>query len=926
MSNRRKSPVSYRKFQAAPHQRGLLAVARSGGDLERKVAAGFARLSEQFGGQADRAAELDGRRQGRMDAVAAAPKLDYSGSGSKPPAGIRVSTQDSNDSAAKARDYLISKHGLKSFQASAIAGHGMQESAFNTQAVGDNGTAFGVFQWRGDRAANLRAFAKKGGRDWQDMETQLDFMMTELQGSEGRAWQGLQNASNLQDAVTAFMHYERPQGYTVANPSAGHGYKNRLAYAQGLVGGGGASTPSAASVGPVRATPVDAGAPVRVASAGGFRPTGSDTIRGRAYDVAGTRTYLEQLDATLRQEQERVYEAYKDDPAMLQKAMGELKTAHMREHIFDEIAPEYSAAFDSGAVGYISKANKRAETRQLETDQADFLSRTEQLEEQKSRTVAGMDPDNTEEALVALEDQQQSIEAHYESAVVRNLMTPAKAAEAKSASRSRMMVGFYGRQMEGKSSSELDQMKEDLREDYAAGKLKGLDGDGFNVLIGELKARSKAKEIEDKKADSGLQKRSDELVFRMSRGETVAEDEIARFKLDAETAPKGEKISQSTFARMRVANAIRSRAISEVESDLEEILKGDGSATPLAEDIAFSRELIALHRKELVVDPIGVAERFGIIPVAASLPVGVDASMEGVKIAFEDRIDEAKLVAEHFGVQPRYIRPGEAAQILAQLDEDPAAGLDIAGGLVEAAGVDAPKLLRELGKEARPIAQAGAIMAVSGNSQAAMDAIIGSRKGDDGKMRKAPPEDTMRTQAATMFGSALTLHPVEAFRLSDTAANIARVRLEAFNIDPKSDDALPVFQQALHEAAGGTFENGLQYGGFANYDPGLFWSERRVLVPPSIRADKLQDVISAITDKDLEALEVKPVDGDGRPYSAAELKGAMLVATEGGFRFAAGDPESDQPRWYRGSDGRPFVLDVEALPQLQLRVPAAFKE
>jgi hypothetical protein len=49
------------------------------------------------------------------------------------------------------------------------------------------------------------------------------------------------------------------------------------------------------------------------------------------------------------------------------------------------------------------------------------------------------------------------------------------------------------------------------------------------------------------------------------------------------------------------------------------------------------------------------------------------------------------------------------------------------------------------------------------------------------------------------------------------------------------------------------------------------------------------------------------------------------VATRGGYRFAAGDPASDDPKWIRGADGRPFVLDLERLePALRKRVPGAY--
>jgi hypothetical protein len=55
-----------------------------------------------------------------------------------------------------------------------------------------------------------------------------------------------------------------------------------------------------------------------------------------------------------------------------------------------------------------------------------------------------------------------------------------------------------------------------------------------------------------------------------------------------------------------------------------------------------------------------------------------------------------------------------------------------------------------------------------------------------------------------------------------------------------------------------------------------------------------------------------PVDAKGNPYTARDIHNAIPVATRGGYQLA-GDPTSDGPRWIRGADGRPFVLDIERM-------------
>ena len=125
MANRQRQQVRYNQFRPGSMKaEGLLAVARENGDLERRVAAGLARLAGEFGQIADRHAAMEGERAGIRDALAGSPKAGMVTAGTAPQ-GIVVGSKDANGTAASARDYLMDKHGLAPHQAAAIAGHGM---------------------------------------------------------------------------------------------------------------------------------------------------------------------------------------------------------------------------------------------------------------------------------------------------------------------------------------------------------------------------------------------------------------------------------------------------------------------------------------------------------------------------------------------------------------------------------------------------------------------------------------------------------------------------------------------------------------------------------------------------------------------------------------------------------------------------------
>ncbi|MGF6230526.1 hypothetical protein QFZ27_004481 [Inquilinus ginsengisoli] len=116
--------------------------------------------------------------------------------------------------------------------ARALVGQIMAESGGNPGAVGDGGTAFGLMQWRGDRRAALEAFAAQKGTSPADIGTQLEFATYELAGSEASAGSALKNATDLPAALDAAIGFERPAGWSAANPRGGHNYEGRAQYAR----------------------------------------------------------------------------------------------------------------------------------------------------------------------------------------------------------------------------------------------------------------------------------------------------------------------------------------------------------------------------------------------------------------------------------------------------------------------------------------------------------------------------------------------------------------------------------------------------------------------------------------------------------------------------------------------------------------------
>lgn len=132
----------------------------------------------------------------------------------RPQSGQSSTRQGNGDPGATAFNYFTSQ-GWSPAQAAGIVGNLFAESRFRTGAVGDQGTAHGIAQWRGERQDTFRRVI---GRPLQgsSFEDQLRFVDWELRNTERAAGQRLRSAQTPDDAADIFArHYERPAGWAL---------------------------------------------------------------------------------------------------------------------------------------------------------------------------------------------------------------------------------------------------------------------------------------------------------------------------------------------------------------------------------------------------------------------------------------------------------------------------------------------------------------------------------------------------------------------------------------------------------------------------------------------------------------------------------------------------------------------------------------
>ena len=148
---------------------------------------------------------------------------------------VPIRTIEETDSFIRRRGRDVKRfflgRGYSGHASAAIAGHIRAESAMQTAIRGDGGWSAGLAQWGGPRLVALKRFAGGRGTDWHDFDTQLGFLDHELRTSETLAYEALQRSTTVAEATAAFMHFERPLGYTPQAPQRGHNFHGRLSYA-----------------------------------------------------------------------------------------------------------------------------------------------------------------------------------------------------------------------------------------------------------------------------------------------------------------------------------------------------------------------------------------------------------------------------------------------------------------------------------------------------------------------------------------------------------------------------------------------------------------------------------------------------------------------------------------------------------------------
>lgn len=666
-----------------------------------------------------------------------------------------------------------------------------------------------------------------------------------------------------------------------------------------------------------------------------FRPTKSMTIRGEAYDNAGITVYGARAKERFAADLADAYDKHQADPQALAAALEGKRNSWLGETI-PEIRPELELMFDKSRFTYMRQA-ARAQAARVSGEQTAALQSELGLQlktlDQRAYSL-GLDGKADQVLASDIEELSRTLGRHGIDG--KPLVAPGRAREILDGTKTqvttaRLMGAFERTQGLEAKQAFIDKFREDFSK--SEGLAKVYDFKGFTQVERALEAdltRAASEHNAGQRVLQGAIKSQAELA---KKGFAPPPDELAALK--ARVAASGSPELAEGLAQAENLLQWQSAARVMPPAQLDQLVTAErqrlssGGATPFeTERLALADSLLGNMHTELAKDPLGWADRVGLMHLA---PLNFADEVEAAA-SLRTRIGQAEEVAAHYGQTPQYLRPEEKRALTALMNEGGHAMLGLADTIAAIAEGRTPAILGELFDEAPALAMLAGLNSTAGRTRAALDAADGLAltKSEEGKKLVAgllPKSTEMRTAAANVIGDALADMP----RSEGAAITLAnqiytpralRQGLTAFDAS--------LWQQSLREALGEHVVSGETYGGIVENDLSGWRSERKIVLPPNVRQSSWREVIDMVTPADLAAADLgNPVGEDGKTIPVPRLKNMRLVQMPGVGRYALAADDGAAPgeeRFvYRDRPGDPFILDVGKLaPRLAKRRPDLF--
>lgn len=410
---------------------------------------------------------------------------------------------------------------------------------------------------------------------------------------------------------------------------------------------------------------------------------------------------------------------------------------------------------------------------------------------------------------------------------------------------------------------------------------------------------------------------------------------------------KAVEMIDAAVAKAGIIRQMTPQALEMAVRQMDAAMSGPGGADQaMIEQKKQLEKTLATTRKAINDDPMTWAAQAK-IPVPLPMPAlepgakakfeqpwtvanvqPIDFSSPDVVTQLKMRADVARGVGQYYNQQPQFFTAPERDALKDVFRTGGAPMLHVLGKITEAFGNDAVLAMKEFAKDAPEAAMMGKIMAEGGDAKLLEDSSKGLhlRVAEGDKFISHVDKKIVEPDVSSIM-PALARTP----GLQDPAIRMANAVYEyrhRYMGKDKFDQDL--YLKTLKEVLGETRDkDGNVYGGVGEQNAGWFDFKfaNKVIVPPSVRQDKFDDLIGSIRDVDLMTLG-QPRHGDGTPLTAKDVRGATWQSVGSGkYGLVLGTTANGNPQYAWDTEkNAPFVLDLNLImPGLRKRVPSVFR-
>lgn len=476
-----------------------------------------------------------------------------------------------------------------------------------------------------------------------------------------------------------------------------------------------------------------------------------------------------------------------------------------------------------------------------------------------------------------------------------------------------------------------------MEDDYRAGKgVAGVyDLDEFDKVKSGLMADYRAARTLAATQIAGVKEDIRGVAKMAEQGFSPPPDQMAALK--AKTASAGDPelaqtlaIAEDTAVFVNAARRVTPAELDATLSQMREKLNKDGATPQGVAILDIGEKLLETTRKETKEDPLGWADRVGLVKVA---PIDF-SDPEKTQASIRARLAQAETIAGYYGQQPKYLRPDEKQLLATAMAQGGGQALQVMKIVTNSAGERTKAIMGELADGAPTMAALGSILADDATTPSpvvvdALDSIAARRERMEKGGKELPatimPKDTdIQAAFATVAGNALAMSPRSAAAVQNIATHAYELRASKNGWSTFKSD---MYQQAIREALGERTINGITYGGIVDPHPGyIFSSANRIVIPSEIRQDKWADVIDMLTPDDFDRASIgQPTSDTGNPIDFSRIKSADLIQEYNNqYRLRLNNEFVSETK----TTGQPraLLLDFDKLiPILRARRPDLFR-